>query len=57
MIQLLPKISGNFRGGSEVPKFHGAFGIDWKRTILLAIFPSKSVNLGLKLDLHGLFLS
>ena len=43
---------------SKVLKFHDTLGIIClKKNNLLGFFPSKSVNLGLKCDLHGLFLS
>ena len=54
MIWLLPKISGNFRGSSEVSR---CIWDRLKENNPLGFFPSKSVNLGLKRGLHRLFLS
>ena len=60
MIQLLPNISGNFRGSSEEFQSSEVSRCVWdrlKKNNPLGFFPSKSVNLGLKRDLQGLFLS
>ena len=60
MIRLLPKISGNFRASSEEFRSSEVSRTVWdrlKKNNPLGFFPSKSVNLELKLDLHGLFLS
>ena len=60
MIRLLPNISGNFRGNSEESRSSEVSRCVWdrlKKNNPLGFFPSKSVNLGLKRDLHGLFLS
>ena len=60
MIRLLPKISGNFRGSSEEFRSSEVSRCVWDRLKTnnpLGFFPSESVNLGLKRDLHGLFLS
>ena len=60
MIRLLPKISGNFRGSSEEFRSSEVSRCVWdrlKKNNPLSFFPSKSVNLELKRDLHGLFLS
>ena len=58
MIPLLPKISGNFRGSSEEFRSSEVSRCVWDRLKkTLGFFPSKSVNPGLKRDLHGLFLS
>ena len=60
MIPLLPKISGNFRGSAEEFRSSEVSRCVWnrlKKNNPLGFFPSKSVNLGLKGDLHGLFLS
>ena len=60
MIRLLLKISENFRASSE--EFRSS-EVSWcisdrlKKNNPLGFCPSKSVNLGLKRDLHGLFLS
>ena len=60
MIRLLPKISGNFRGSSKEFRSSEVSRCVWerlKKNNPLGFFPSKSVNLGLKRDLNGLFLS
>ena len=60
MIRLLPKISGNFRGSSEEFRSSEVSRCLWdrlKKNNPLGFFPLKSVNLGQKRDLHGLFLS
>ena len=60
MIRLLPKISRNFRGSSEEFRSSEVSQCIWdrlKKSNPLGFFPSKSVNLGLKRDLNGLFLS
>ena len=60
MIRLLPKISGNFRGSSKEFRSSEVSRCVWdplKNNNPLGVFPSKSVNLGLKRDLHGLFLT
>ena len=60
MIRLLPKISGNFRGGSEEFRSSEGSWCVWDQLTKnnpLGFFHSKSVNLGLKHDLQGLFLS
>ena len=60
MIRLFPKISGNFRGLCEEFRSSEVSRCVWdrlKKTNPLGFFPSKSVNLGFKRDLHGLFLS
>ena len=58
MIQLLPKISRNFRGSSKEFRSSEVSRCIWdrlKKNNPLGFFPPKSVNLGLKRDLHGLF--
>ena len=60
MIRLLPKISRSFRGSSEEFRSSEVSWYIWdrlKKNNPLGFFPSKSVKLGLKRDLHGLFLS
>ena len=60
MIRLLPKISGNVRRSSEKFRNSEVSRCLWdrlKKNNPLGFFPSKSVKLGLKRDLHGLFLS
>ena len=60
VIRLLPKISGNFIGSSEEFRSSEVSWCVWdglKKNNPLGFFPSKSVNLGLKRDLNGLFLS
>ena len=61
MIQLFPKISGNFRGHCEEFRSSEVSQCVWdrlkKNNPLGFIFPSKLVNLRLRCDLRGLFLS
>ena len=60
MIRLLPKISGNVRGSTEEFRSSEVSRCVWdrlKENNALGVFPSKSVNLEIKRDLHGLFLS
>ena len=58
MIRLL-QISGNFRGTSEEFRSSEVSRCVWdrlKKNNPLDFFPSKSVNVGLKRDVHRLFL-
>ena len=59
IIRLFAKISGNFRGRSEEFRSSEVSLCVWdglkKNNLLGFFFPSRSVNLGLKHDLHGPF--